>query len=407
MNADSTIQITIIHPFTLSEAKIGGVETFIKDFVRMAPDFFDIRLIGITADRATHLPGEWYNEKIGPKSCSFFPVLYVPDPNKRTRFPLSLKFVLGLFRYRKTLQPILNNSIVDFHRIESGLPFIRSPFHRVAFLHVDRKDLLHPDSETKWKQFRLLHSLVEKPILHSMDRIVSVTNKGVEIYRKRYPKLGDRISFMPTWVDNAIFHLLSPEQTRREREILGKELGLDKRDIAILFAGRFEGQKNPELLLESFALALRKRPELVLLLAGRGSLESRMRGLAGELGIESRVHFLGQRSREYLARLANISSLFLMTSSFEGMPIALLEAMACGLPAVTTIVGETGLIVRDGKNGRLVADAGKEAIGEAIIEVLSSPKLYGREKVAASIQPYYIDAALAPLYQMHRELSHE
>ncbi len=161
------------------------------------------------------------------------------------------------------------------------------------------------------------------------------------------------------------------------------------------------------LLLESFAVALRRRPELVLLLAGRGSLEGRMRELAGELDIESRVHFLGQRSREYIARLANISSLFLMTSSFEGMPIALLEAMACGLPAVTTIVGETGLIVSDGENGRLVKEASKEAIGEAIIEVLSSPELYEREKIAASIQPYYIDAALAPLYRMHQEISHD
>ena len=219
MNAESQIKITIIHPFTLSDAKIGGVETFIKDFVRRAPELFDIHLIGITADRAGRPPGQWYSVKIGAKNCSFFPVLYLPDPNKRTKIPLSLKFVLGLLRYRRTLRPVLDNSIVDFHRIETGLPFLRTDFRRVAFLHVDRKDLLHPDSETKWKQFRLLHAMVEKPILHSMDRIVSVTKKGVEIYQKRYPKLGDRITFMPTWVDNAIFHLLPPEQTRREREI--------------------------------------------------------------------------------------------------------------------------------------------------------------------------------------------
>lgn len=118
------------------------------------------------------------------------------------------------------------------------------------------------------------------------------------------------------------------------RKEVRKELGIDEDQIVIGHLGRFSAQKNHVYLIEIFETFLRSNPDAVLLMAGEGELESDIRKLVKEKGIESRVRFLGFRKDSN--RLMNAMDLFVLPSLFEGLPVVAVEAQANGLPVLTS-----------------------------------------------------------------------
>ncbi len=97
--------------------------------------------------------------------------------------------------------------------------------------------------------------------------------------------------------------------------------------------GRFEEAKDYPNMLNAFAKVVSKRNDSLLLIVGQGSLMEKVKHLAGELGITRQVYFLGVRKD--IPVLMNAADAYVMSSSWEGMPLVLLEASAIGLPIVT------------------------------------------------------------------------
>ena len=104
----------------------------------------------------------------------------------------------------------------------------------------------------------------------------------------------------------------------------------------------------------------------ILLLAGSGPEESRLRRLAAELGLEKAVAFLGPIFGAEKARLLAAADIFVLPSYSEGLPFALLEAMAMGVPVVASDVGAIRDVVIDGVHGLLIAPRQTAAIADAI-----------------------------------------
>lgn len=127
-------------------------------------------------------------------------------------------------------------------------------------------------------------------------------------------------------------------------------LDLD-REFTWICAARFHSVKNHPALLRAFQATLQNRPDSVLLLVGDGPGLAELQALAGELGIQNKVRFLGRRND--LPALLNASDAFALASRFEALSIALLEAASCGLPVACTDVGGNRDIVLDGYNGFL------------------------------------------------------
>jgi glycosyltransferase involved in cell wall biosynthesis len=145
--------------------------------------------------------------------------------------------------------------------------------------------------------------------------------------------------------------------------------------------GRLSGEKGLDVLLDAFAHVAEQMPDARLVLVGdgpeRGSLEARAR----DLSIADRVEFLGQRS-DVPALMVDLN-LYVLPSRTEGLPMALLEAMAARLPIVATRVGGIPEAVADGESALLVSPEDPTALAEAMMRVLSETGLAERLQGAA------------------------
>lgn len=148
-----------------------------------------------------------------------------------------------------------------------------------------------------------------------------------------------------------------------------------EREKTIVGAGRLNGQKNFHLLIRAFARIAPKFPEHKLVIYGKGGLLDSLRSLAEELGVGERVEFPGYVS-DMPERLER-ASMFVLSSDFEGMPNALMEAMASGLPCVSTDCGGGGarFLIDNEKNGLLVPQKDEEAMAAAMERILSDKAL--------------------------------
>jgi len=158
----------------------------------------------------------------------------------------------------------------------------------------------------------------------------------------------------------------NPDRRMRWRQTHGIELHA----TVLAHVGRFAPPKNHPLLIEAFARVRADTP-LYLLLVGGGELENAVRAQVARLGLETRVRFLGIRAD--VADILNASDVFVLSSEVEGNPLSVMEAMAAGLPVVSTAVGGVPELVRDGVTGRLVPSRDAEALAQAIQALVSDP----------------------------------
>jgi glycosyltransferase involved in cell wall biosynthesis len=164
--------------------------------------------------------------------------------------------------------------------------------------------------------------------------------------------------------------------------------------------GRLEEQKGHRYLLEAIPELARRLPHFTMLLVGDGTRRQALEGLARELGVKEVVRFLG--TRRDLPLIHRALDLFVQPSLWEGLPLALLQAMGAGLPVVATRVSGVQEAVRDGVNGRLVAPGDAGALTEAILELSDRPRTRLRlgEAARATVREHYSQEAM--LRQLER-----
>jgi glycosyltransferase involved in cell wall biosynthesis len=138
-----------------------------------------------------------------------------------------------------------------------------------------------------------------------------------------------------------------------------------------IYVGRLTPEKDVATLLRASALLLAARPALRLRVVGDGPCAGELRELAAALGISRAVEFLGVRSD--VDELLRSSSMLLLSSRTEGIPLTVLEAMAAGLPVVATDVGGTSEAVADGCTGLLVPAGDAQALASAALAILDRP----------------------------------
>lgn len=144
------------------------------------------------------------------------------------------------------------------------------------------------------------------------------------------------------------------------------------RDAAVVTTvGRLTAIKNHALLLEAGRIVAERAPHVVFLIVGDGELRHDLEGRAAA-GLRGRVRFLGWRRD--LATIYGASDVVALTSRNEGTPVALIEAMAAGVPGVATRVGGVPDVITDPGVGTLVAPDDPVALAAAILGLLASPQ---------------------------------
>jgi len=395
-------KIRIFYPADPLGIVPGGIDTFLRGMVKFAPQELEFSLVGMTTDTEMRPLGRWTHCDIGARGFDFYPVVSVADAGQRGLAPLSLRFSAGAWRHRARLHRDFD--VFDFHRVEPSLLYSADPRPKNAYFHQDPQTVVSAASDNLWRRLPAAYERIEARAVSSFSSAWCVRESGVETLRRRYPSLGERIRFVPTWVDAEVFSPVAPQDRQLLRYVLAHEFAIDAQSRWIISVGRLDTQKNPELLLAAFIRLVAQGQDLQLLIVGDGVLRRRLEHMASAAGVYARVHFLGLRPPHAIADLLRAADVFALSSAYEGMPMALLEAMGCGTPAVVSDVGEVRRVVRPGVNGVIAAAHAQEAFAAGLAEALDAPPRW-RTAALAAVQAYQPEQVLAPLYDNYQALA--
>ena len=209
------------------------------------------------------------------------------------------------------------------------------------------------------------------PLLKTLDRIVATSGRiDRGLIAEGFPR--SKIVRIPNHVNCRRFKPVSQTQRTGTRA----RLGFQAHHIIVTFCGRLLPRKGVDCLLESWKEIAKDYPEAHLILLGEGVLQEKLKAEVKRCGLGHQVRFCGFVSNveDYLAS----TDVFVLPSSKEGFPNALLEAMACGLPVVASRIGGVEDLVQDGKNGLLVPPGDPEALTLALRRVMEDRKLARR-----------------------------
>ncbi|MCL2822536.1 MAG: glycosyltransferase [Polyangiaceae bacterium] len=151
------------------------------------------------------------------------------------------------------------------------------------------------------------------------------------------------------------------------RDEVRAELGVGGGEILLGAGVVLSKQKGLEYLLEAARTVISEEPRARFVLAGDGPLREQLERKAGELGLGDRFRFLGYRSDMH--RVISALDVYVLSSLWEGLPLALLEALAMGKPIVATRVGGNPEVVLDGVNGFIVPPRDVGALSHALLQV--------------------------------------
>jgi glycosyltransferase involved in cell wall biosynthesis len=182
------------------------------------------------------------------------------------------------------------------------------------------------------------------------------------------------------------------------------ELGIDADAPVVGTIANFKTHKAHDVLLRAAVDVRRAVPNVRFVLVGTGPLEPDVRRLAETAGLNGTIVFAG--FREDALRVASAFDVFALSSTYEGLSIALLEAMALGKPAVVTRVGGLPEVVDDGVTGLLVPSGSPETLARAIVRLLQDPALRGRlgEAGRARAETFDIRRAVRRSEEVYEEL---
>ena len=231
---------------------------------------------------------------------------------------------------------------------------------------------------------RLLAAAVERcrdPFLRAADRVVAMA-PGIEEHLRAHGLKNERIVAIPNGVDLARFH----PADRPTKMQLRRELGLPEASPIVLYTGRIVTSKGVMVLAEAWrAVAARHRhAKLALLGTGEGShdpCDAALTAFLDEHGLRESCLLPGNSDAPQA--WLGAADLFVFPSFYEGFGLSLVEAMACGLPVVTTPVGVAPDLVVSGVNGSLVPVGDATALADALTALLGEPASWQRLGAAA------------------------
>ena len=163
------------------------------------------------------------------------------------------------------------------------------------------------------------------------------------------------------------------QQNWCSRGEIRNRFGISDRHILLLYVGSILPAKGMRELVEVIGTILLRRKDVRLMLIGIGKYQKRMKELVHQAGLSEYVHFVGSVKHEKISDWLSAGDIFVFPSYKEGLPNAVLEAMACELPVVATKVGGIPEAVREGKTGYLVAPKDVAGLVEAIEKLIRDP----------------------------------
>lgn len=308
------------------------------------------------------------------------------------RSPLSLE---NIREYRKLVRLIREN---DFKLLHCHMP-IGGVFARLAA----HKCNLHPVIYTahgfqfcKGGPLRdwLLFYPVEKFLSRYTDVLITINEEDHRLAKRKF-HMKQLVRLHGVGVDTKRY-----ANALSIRDQLSEEFGFDTKDFLILSVGELRKLKNHEVIIR--AIAKMKDTSIQYFICGKGGLQEYLESLIQELHLEQQVHLLGYR--DDIANICRSVDVFAFPSTREGCSVALMEAMAAGLPVVASAVRGNTELIQDGVNGILCHRNVPEEYAAAFREIRIAGGESMGERSLERIKDYDITGIQENMRRLYREL---
>lgn len=385
-------KLTIIHPMDPQGLKNGGVETFIKGLLKYIPEDINLSIVGLGSNKNAYKLNEWQNIVVNKRKIPFYPVMKEQREDKKTRIPLAFRFTWAL----KKAKLDLTGHDLFFHRLEPAILFLNNKNKKFFVFHSDIEKHLSPkESEVFWAKIPQIYRWLEKKIYSYATKVLTVSTVSYNYYQKVYPNWQNKFAQIPTWVDTEIFY---PSKTDKQelKQVVAEKYKLPAEQKWGLFVGRLQTVKNPFKLVE---IAMHTTESLAIIVVGDGNLKNELIEYIKINGMQKRVLLLGSMQQQDIRELYQTSDLFLLTSHFEGMPLCIMEAMACGIPSVATPVGEVKKVIQSGISGEVADSFETFDMVSAVDKVIRRRNtLYTIDNCIKCVSPYTAQGVIKKMY---------
>lgn len=370
------MRLLIITSIDPSNLKPGGTEAYVMNLVNSAVDNnVEVTMAGVSR-----------SEKLYYQGFNFIPII---KDAKVSNYKFLLYLVLKVPFLR-----IPESSIIHVQRPDMMLPFIF--FNRrnvkVCTLHgLPANGILLK----KGKLIGTLYLLIEKFCLKYTHVLIAVSEGTESAYLKEYPWLKNKIKLIPVGFNEKKFRLMDKNEMREKYK-------LNRNDKIVLYAGRFEKEKNLDFLLQSFALVSKRNPDSKLILVGSGREKESLQTLSKKLKIN--ISFVNPVEQDVLAEIINCADVFVLASRYESGPLAVMEALACGVPVVTTDVGRVREFIVTEKCGKIVKRDQKE-FANAINDIINNASEERKELCRQSVINFNFDATAKKTIEKYEQIN--
>jgi glycosyltransferase involved in cell wall biosynthesis len=390
-------RICLLHPFDPRGSKVGGLETYIRDFIGFHPPDVDVLMIGVDARGDLKL-GEPYWTLFRNRTFEFLPILHYPDDRAREaarslRESITAQFFMALLRHFPAIARAIRfrGCSVDLRRVEyAWVPVVLgAPF--VQMLHGEGAPKLQMDSLLK--KYRFVHDIGERFAMATSSKFLCVNPFITERLRQAYPRHRDKIDTLWTWANTDIFE---PQPLPDARD-----------SFRIVFAGRLDEFKNPPLMFTTIARLRERLPGVEFHYIGTSDPE-RFREFAAIADITIRHGF-----KDAAGMAETLASMHagILTSTFEGMPRCVLETLAVGRPVGAVHLPQLDVVIRDGESGFIVptgqpADVTADQLAEKFVALRDAMlrNALDAAAIAKVVDPFTPRTQLARVFHFHREI---
>lgn len=247
----------------------------------------------------------------------------------------------------------------------------------------------------------LVYYPIEKWLANYTDCLITINEEDYGLLQEHPFNAGRIEKINGVGVDIEKFKPI-PQVEKLDRR---QNFGYSEEDYLLFYAAEFNRNKNHQFLIHVIAHLIERIPNIKLLLAGEGELQEDCRNLTKRLGISTQVEFLGFRND--IDSLLPICNVVVSASQREGLPVNVMEGMACGLPVIATRNRGHNELIQDCQNGWIVEQNDMESMVNKLAALYMDPVMesrmgaYGREIMESSYSVGIVLQQVSRIYQKY------